>query len=115
MPEIAWVPYGQRNKYPHMMPADVKIWEAYLRENPDSFDRVAYDVPVGEGTPLDTVVSPETGGDVNRLYQRKIDVVAQRANITFVIEIKPRASTAALGQARGITHFSGVNTASPGD
>lgn len=101
MPEIFYVPFERRLKYPHMMPADVFIWERYIDQNPGTWERVAYDVAVGQGTPLDTIVSPETGGDINRLYQRKIDVVAEKGNTTAIIEVKPRASTAALGQVRG--------------
>lgn len=96
-----FVPYGFRYKYPHMGPRDKAIWEQFIASNPGFFDTVAYDVPVGFGTEMDTVVNPATGGDVNKLYQRKIDVVAFKDDKLFVIEVKPDASTAAIGQVKG--------------
>ncbi len=98
---LDFVPFELRYKYPHMMPLDVAIWERFIRENPAAFEEVAYDVAVGEGTPHDTIVNSETGGDINRLYQRKIDVVAKAGDQLFIIEVKPRASTAAIGQVKG--------------
>ncbi len=101
MPPLDFMPYELRYKYPHMAPADKAIWERFIVANPSAFDSVAYDVPVGIGTDMDTVVNPETGGDINKLYQRKIDVVAVKDGKLFVVELKPRASTAALGQVQG--------------
>jgi len=89
------------NRYPHMAPADTAIWTRYIRANQTAFDQVAYDVAVGEGAEFDTVVNPETGGDIRKLYQRKIDVLATKDGITYVIEVKPRASTSAIGQVKG--------------
>lgn len=101
MPQIAWYPYGKRPWYEHMADADRLIWEIYMTKHPDEFDTVAYDVAVGAGANFDTVVSPATGGDLKRLYQRRIDVLARKGGTTFIIELKPRASTSALGQVVG--------------
>lgn len=100
MPESAWFPYEKRYKYPHMMPADVAIWEKYIDKFPMAFERVAYDVAVGEGASFDPTVNDVTGGDINKLYQRKIDVVGQSGRRLHIIELKPAASTAAIGQVR---------------
>lgn len=98
---LEFVPYGFRYKYPHMGPADKAIWESFIAKRPAAYKTVAYDVPVGIGTDMDTVVNPATGGDVNKLYQRKIDVVAFVDDQLFIIEIKPSASTSAIGQVKG--------------
>ncbi len=98
---IEFIPYEKRYKYPHMAPLDVEIWERFIEANPDIFDVVSYDVPVGDGAAFDTVVNEETGGHVNRLYQRKIDVVGRKNGMFFVVEVKPRASTSAIGQVKG--------------
>lgn len=98
---VEFTPYEKRYKYPHMAPLDVAIWERFITANPDIFDVVSYDVPVGDGASFDTVVNPETGGDVGKLYQRKIDVVGRKNGIFFVVEVKPRASTSAIGQVKG--------------
>ena len=84
-----------------MAPADVAIWNRFMAANPTAFEAVAYDVAVGEGAEFDTNTRPDGGGDVNRLYQRKIDVVAQAGDVLYIIEIKPRATTAAIGQVKG--------------
>ncbi len=97
----SWLPYEKRYHYPGMAPLDRNIWERFVAANPDAFDECWYNVAIGEGTPMDTIVSPDTGGDVNRLYQRKIDVLARRGDAFYVIEIGPRASTAKIGQVRG--------------
>lgn len=101
MERIDWLPYVLRNKYPGMAPLDVDIWERFIKENPSAFDVVAYNVAVGGGTELDTVVNPETGGDINKLYQRKIDVVGRSNAGIVIIEIGPRASTGKIGQVKG--------------
>lgn len=93
-------PYVAQNRYPHMGMIDAQIWTRYIMQNPGAWDSVAYDVPCGEGTPHDTVVNAATGGDINRLYQRRIDVVAVTERAIWIIEIKPRASTASIGQVK---------------
>lgn len=98
---IEYVKYEKRWKYPHMGPLDAAIWERFIEKFPNEFEQVAYDIAVGEGTPMDTVVSPDTGGDVNRLYQRRIDVVGVKGASVTIIECKPRATTAAIGQIKG--------------
>ncbi len=98
---IEFIPYEKRYRYPHMAPLDVAIWERFITANTDIFEVVSYDVPVGEGAGFDTLVNPATGGDVNKLYQRKIDVVGRKNGMFFVVEVKPRASTSAIGQVKG--------------
>lgn len=94
-------PYMLLPSYPHMAVADTAIWERFVRDNPDAYQSVAYDVAVGGSAPFDTVVNPLTGASVARLYQRRIDVVGFDGSRYDIIEVKPRASTAALGQLTG--------------
>lgn len=84
-----------------MMPLDIAIWERFIEANPSAFDEVAYNVAVGGGTEMNTVVNPESGGDINRLYQRKIDVIGKVKEGFVITEIKPRATTSAVGQVKG--------------
>lgn len=98
---IDFIAYGVLHKYPHMAPLDTEIWRRYIVANPTAFDAVAYDVAVGAGALFDTVVHRETGADVGRIYQRRIDVVARKGGQYFVIEVKPRAATSSLGQVKG--------------
>lgn len=100
MEPLQWYSYEIRNSYPHMAVADSIIWSRFIAQNPSAFDAVAYDVAVGEGATFDTVVNPATGGHIGRLYQRRIDVVGKSGDNYFIIEVKPRASTAAIGQVK---------------
>lgn len=93
--------YAKRYKYPHMKPNDVAIWERFIAKNPDAYDLVDYDVIVGDRPRFDTVVSKETGGDALDLYRRKIDVLGYKGDTIDLIEVKPEASPAALGQLLG--------------
>ena len=98
---IEFVPFEKRYKYPHMGKEDTAIWERFIEQNPQAFPMVAYDVAVGTGSELDTVVNQKTGGDVNRLYQRKIDALGETPTEFILIEVKPNASTSAIGQVQG--------------
>lgn len=98
---IDFLPFQLMRKYPHMGPADTVIWERFIRANQTYFDKVAYDVKVGTGAEFDTVVNPETGGDVAGLYKSKIDVIGVKDGRNYIIEVKPRADTRALGQVEG--------------
>lgn len=100
MEVLDWLPYGKRYYYPGMSALDRAIWERFIAAYPDAYDECCYNVAVGEGTTMDTIVAPDTGGDVNRLYQRKIDVIGRKGQSFTVLEIGPRASTAKIGQVR---------------
>lgn len=97
---LDFFPFALRANYPHMKPADVAIWEAYIRAHPDAYEQAQYDVEVGSGPEFDTVVNAETGGSAEKLYKRKIDVVAHGADGIDIIEVKPNAGPSALGQVQ---------------
>lgn len=90
--------FGKLAKYPHMKPADVAIWERFVGANWDFFDRVDYDLCVGEGADFLPTDEDTPDGRQNRLYKRKIDVVGYKGNAVTLIEVKPLADTEALGQ-----------------
>ena len=85
-------------KYPHMKPADVEIWERFVDARRDVFDRVDYDFHVGDGADFLPTNNDTPDGRENRLYQRKIDVVGYKGNAVTLIEVKPIADMATLGQ-----------------
>ena len=98
MEAIDWLPYGTRSYYPHMGTEDAATWERFISKYPSAYEQVAYDVAVGEGASFNTIVNPATGGHVNKLYQRRIDVVAKDGGSVHLIEVKPFVTTSALGQ-----------------
>lgn len=94
-------PYEKLATYPHMKPADVLIWERFLTQFPDMYDKVQYDLEVGV---LPDFIKNDTNADLasmEALYKRKIDVVGFRDSQIDIIELKPRAGTSALGQVKG--------------
>lgn len=81
-----------------MMPYDVAIWERFIEKFPSAYKMVEYDHALGSTPQFDTVVNEATGGDAAKLYQYKIDVVAELDDRIDIIELKPNAGPSALGQ-----------------
>jgi len=94
-------PYEKRYKYPHMKPADVEIWERYIKKFPKEYISVQYDLGVGDPPPFDPMGND--GEDLNQdaLYRLKIDVVGHTSYRTDIIEIKPKAGPSTIGQVKG--------------
>ena len=90
----------EKNKlYPHLMPEEIIVWERFLNTYKPDFDNYQYDVKVG--TPA--VTSPELTDNLkemsDNLTTKRIDVVAWKAGVPVVIEIKKIVGMKALGQA----------------
>lgn len=86
--------------YPHMMPNDVAIWERFIENNPDAYDKVIYDFPVGSDPDFDTALGDSSGATAQALYKKRIDVVGLKGDKVDIIELKPNAGASALGQVR---------------
>jgi len=86
------------SKYPHMQPADVLLWERFIRFNDPQPWTVAYDVHVGSLPELPPDLPAYLRRDAEALYPAKIDVVIYEPTQTRIAEIKPRASFNAIGQ-----------------
>lgn len=87
-----------RMKYPHMMPEDTAIWTAFLEGGKYIPDKVWYDVKIGQAIKL-----PPSEPEWLRRYasyssRKRIDVVARVGLDYWIIECKPSAGHAALGQ-----------------
>jgi len=92
--------FEKRYKYPHIKPEDVAIWERFIDKFPDSYVSCQYDVPVGSEPEDIAKVHEELGGESWKLNQKKIDVVAFAPNQINIIELKPRAGAASIGQVK---------------
>ena len=93
--------YTKLAKYPHMKPNDVEIWDRFIRDNPEAYDSVQYDVAVGSAPDFDVTVGDSPNATALQLYKRKIDVVGFKNGRVDIIEIKPSAGSSALGQVLG--------------
>jgi hypothetical protein len=87
-----------RIKYPHMMPEDTAIWTAFLEGGKYIPDKVWYDVKVGQPMPMPGGEPPWMKKYVSYSTRKRIDVVARVGLDHWVIECKPNAGHAALGQ-----------------
>lgn len=84
--------------YPHLMPGEIPIWEAWLQTHQGDFDSFEYDVRVGESI----VPPPDLEANLHdmavSLAKKRIDVVARKDGQPTIIEIKQYAGLTALGQ-----------------
>lgn len=98
-------PYEKKHWYPHMMPEDVAVWERYIDAFPNAFDSCQYDVAVGRVPEFVETGTPEDHLSMERLYKKKIDVVAIKDDTISVIELKPQCSMSTIGQVLGYQHL----------
>lgn len=84
-----------------MGPADADVWESALRAKLVEADRYDYDVRLGGSLALHIddghVLKPMWA----TLLRKRVDVVAWTGETPVLIEVKPVASFAALGQCLG--------------
>lgn len=85
-------------KYPHMLPADVKLWERWIDRYPDFFSAVEYDIHVGGTVKRLPWWSDAYKEMASALAARKIDVVGHRPGEVWIVELKPDAGASAIGQ-----------------
>lgn len=86
------------SKYPHLLPADVALWERWLDRYGDFFTALEYDVHVGGGVEVVPGWSQETIKMASTLAAKRIDVVGHKPGEIWIVEVKPEAGVAALGQ-----------------
>ena len=81
------------------MPEDTKVWTRFLTTQQFNIKEVWYDVHVGTEAVIAGNIDPLTVRISRGLTRKRIDVVARVGGGFWVIEVKPRAGMAALGQA----------------
>lgn len=87
--------------YPHMARRDGVLWERFLAAVGPQFVGFAYDVALGGIQPTDETLSPAEVQGWRYSTASKIDAVGFREEEAWIIEVKPAASLAAVGQALG--------------
>jgi len=86
-------------KYKHMMPAEVRVWEAWLRtEEGKSYEPYEYDVHVGKASALWKTGEPNWDRMADALMKKRIDAVSRKEGIVHIFEVKPDAGLGAIGQ-----------------
>ena len=90
-------PYGLLNKYPGMRLGDELIWDEFIKNHPDFFLSVWYNVPLGEPfSNEDEKVIAKANGALE-VSQWRIDVLGETADAFVVIELRPHADARAIG------------------
>lgn len=98
-------PYKLMQKYPGMMKRDEVLWDAFVMQNPDAFEQVYYNVPLGDPFPEETTRAQAKWNGAYEVSQWRIDVVGYTTGRWFIIEVKPNAGAGALGQAVAYTNL----------
>ena len=97
--------YRSEHKYPGMRPKDVAIWDEFIINNPNAFERVWYNVALGNPATTSEEHKRMVDTGMYGVSQWRIDVVALKAMHFYVIEVKPNAMAGALGQALAYSHM----------
>lgn len=88
-------------KYPHMLPAEVRRWDAFLERFGLPEGKVSYDVHLGEGAAIDPTWPAWMASMVRSLSTHRVDVVIERPDEVVIVEVKGIAGMGAVGQLVG--------------
>jgi len=88
-------------KYPHMTPAEVRRWDAYLAQYGLPDGDVSYNEHLGEGAPIVLDWPTWMAVMVKALSTHRVDVVVERPDEVILIEVKGGAGMGAVGQLLG--------------
>lgn len=94
-----------RPNYPGLNAQSTALWRTWLKYYETSFENFQYNVRVGQGiAPLASLTDDEKVL-WKKLTQKRVDVIAERANQTWILEIQERADLRTLGQLVGYKHL----------
>jgi hypothetical protein len=85
-------------KYPHMLPADVDIWERFLDKYAQEYDGFDYDIHVGGVVERLARWSVEEHAVYSSLAAKRIDAVGHQGKRIVLFEVKPQGGVTAVGQ-----------------
>jgi len=85
-------------RFPHLLPADIAVWKAFLALQLYPYSHIDYDVRVGEGRDPGPAFQPNIRSMALDLSRRRIDAIGYLANEIHIIEITQEAGTTAIGQ-----------------
>ncbi len=88
-------------KYPHMLPAEVRRWDAFLEQHGLPVGVVSYDVHLGDGAEIDSAWPAWMASMVRSLSTHRVDVVIERPYEVVIVEVKGIAGMGAVGQLLG--------------
>ena len=89
---------SERSKYPGLMPLEVAVLREWLRLHQSEFDSFDYNVRVGVGSDPGPTYSQTMRDMAVSITQKRIDAIGWKSNQATLIEVKKRATLAAVGQ-----------------
>jgi len=96
---------SRKPSYPNMLEASAALWRRWLELYQDKFERWFYNVHVGAGVRPPADLSPAMQRDWWALTALRIDVVAERQDQTWCIEVAERPSAKVLGNLQLYAHL----------
>jgi len=92
-------------KYPHLLGEDIPIWNRFIKQYPDYFDTVDYDIKVGTGVNAEVISDKKYRSYYEDLTKKRIDVLGWKNFFVTIVEIKKRVSLGTLGQILGYKYL----------
>jgi hypothetical protein len=74
------------------------VMRDYLQQHINDFDRLAFNVRVGQGAALDTSTPASTQAQTTFVTQKRIDILGYRGQQPIIVEAKTRVDPSTLGQ-----------------
>ncbi len=90
-----------RHKFPHLLPQEVKIWERFLKDHGNEYQKFDYDVHVGKVSEILSRLPEAWRKGAEAVFRKRIDVVGWQPGKITIFEVKPHAELGALGQLLG--------------
>jgi hypothetical protein len=88
-------------KYPHMLPREERIWDAFCERYGTPEGLIRYDVHLGSGAAVDEAWPEWMKVCVKALSTHRADVVVERLREVVIVEVKSIAGMGAVGQCVG--------------
>ena len=101
MPMVDATAEINKASYPGLIPQAADLWRKFLALYADKFQTFEYNVRVGQGLDPGPGQSDAMRAMWKAVTTKRIDVVANRENQTWVIEIEERPGMRTLGQLVG--------------
>ncbi len=91
-------PLSERDYYPALLPREIEILKAWLKDHEREYERFEFNVRAGQGIDPGPSYSDADRAQFKLNTKKRIDAVAYRGNSVTIIEVKDRAGTTALGE-----------------
>ncbi len=89
------------NTYPHLRSVESAIVREWIRAHGAEYEEIAFDVLLGQGVELGPGFDETTRQQATLLFQKRADLIASRAGLVNIVEVKRRIDFGPMGQLIG--------------